>query len=431
MAIRMRFDRLSDNREPAERNKPYNSCRNNSYQQETETKGRAVPDFSNMDEQLRALDAEHRYRRRRIVESAQGRELALDGRRLINFCSNDYLGLANDPRVRAAFLAAVEQWGTGAGASHLVCGHTRAHHELEEVLAEFTGRARCLLFSSGYAANLGAVAGLVGKGDQVFQDRLNHASLLDGALLSGARFRRFRHRDSAGLNVKLDAAATSEGRKLVISDGTFSMDGTTANVAELAASAEAHGAWLMVDEAHSLGVLGRDGRGLVAGDADLNNRVQVLVGTLGKAFGTHGGFVAGSDELVETLIQSARTYIYTTALPAAVAAATTASLAIAREEEWRRERLRELVRTFRAGAEQIGLPLAESATPIQPVILGTEQSALRISAALEEHGLLVGAIRPPTVPQGTSRLRVTLTAAHTDADMRRLLDALETCHGLG
>jgi 8-amino-7-oxononanoate synthase len=381
-----------------------------------------------MDEQLRELDATHRYRRRRIVESAQGRELRLDGRQLINFCSNDYLGLANDPRVREAFRAGVEQWGGGTGASHLVCGHTRAHHELEEALAEFTGRARCLLFSSGYAANLGAVAGLLGKGDQMFQDRLNHASLLDGALLSGARFRRYRHRDTEDLHQKLDTAAARPGRKLIISDGTFSMDGTTAHIAQLAACAEAQDAWLMIDEAHSLGVLGREGRGIVAGDAALNDRVQILVGTLGKALGTHGGFVAGSEALIESLIQSARTYIYTTALPAAVATATMTSLAISQAEEWRRERLRELVGGFRAGAEQMGLPLLESATPIQPVVLGAEESALELSAALEEQGLLVGAIRPPTVPRGTSRLRITLTAEHTDSDLDRLLDALESCY---
>ncbi len=384
-----------------------------------------MTNFSDIEEHLQQRETEGLYRRRRIIASAQGRELKVDGRKLLNFCSNDYLGLASDERIRKAFQKGAEQWGVGSGASHLICGHTTAHHELEEALADFTGRPRCLLFSSGYAANMGAINGLMGQGDHVFEDRLNHASLLDGGLISGARFKRYRHRDTTDLGTKLNDCADSTGRKLIISDGTFSMDGTVCNLPALASAAKPHAAWLLIDEAHSLGVTGKQGRGLVDPEKYGTDDVQIVVGTLGKAFGTQGGFVAGSDALIETLIQQARTYIYSTALPAAVAVATLASLRIAMDEEWRRERLRELIKKFRAGAAQIGLELPDSQTPIQPVLLGDEKSALAMSAALEESGLLISAIRPPTVPKGTSRLRITLMATHTDEDLDRLLTALE------
>lgn len=384
--------------------------------------------FNTIRAELDQRAAQHRYRRRRLVESPQGRELVVDGRRLLNFCSNDYLGLANDARVRAAFADGVRDWGAGSGASHLVCGHTRAHHDLEAALAEFCGRARSLLFATGYAANLGSIDALLDRGDRVFEDRLNHASLLDGARLSGARLQRYRHRDPADLERRLQAAGSADRRALVVTDGTFSMDGTTADIAATAAVTRKHGAWLMVDEAHSLGVLGSEGRGLVAADPTVNGHVQALVGTLGKAFGTQGGFVAGSPELIELLIQSARTYIYSTALPPAVAAATLASLSIARSEAWRREHLAALTTRFREGAQARGMALVDSATPIQPLLLGDEQAALRMSAQLEAAGLLIAAIRPPTVPAGTSRLRITLTAAHSEADIDTLLAALDAAH---
>jgi 8-amino-7-oxononanoate synthase len=384
-----------------------------------------LTDFSNIDKQLRLREADGLYRRRRLVGSAQGRELEVDGRLLLNFSSNDYLGLASDARVRAAFTQGIAQWGVGSGASHLVCGHTQAHGELEKALADFTGRPRCLLFSSGYAANVGTINALAGHGDCVFQDRLNHASLLDGGLLSGAAFKRYAHRDTQELDARLAKSDGAPRRKLVVSDGTFSMDGTICDIAATSAVARKYGAWLMIDDAHSLGVLGAGGTGLVPAANFSTDDVAVLVGTLGKAFGTQGGFVAGSEALIETLIQHARTYIYSTALPAAVAVATLTSLKIAVTEEWRRERNRELVAQFRAGATQLGLQLIDSHTPIQPILLGDEQSALRMSAALEERGLLVTAIRPPTVPKGTSRLRVTLTAAHTPDDVAKLLVALD------
>jgi len=371
---------------------------------------------------LDEIESRGLYRRRRIVDGPQGAEVTVDGRRLVNFCSNDYLGLANHPEVVDAFRLGAERYGAGAGAAHLVCGHVRAHHALEEDLAEFTGRERALLFSTGYMANLGVISALAGRGDEVFEDRLNHASLLDAALLSGARFKRYRHSDPAALKRELDASAGK--RRLIASDGVFSMDGDLAPIPDLAALARQHDALLMIDDAHGLGVTGDGGRGSLARFGLAQDDVPVLVGTLGKAFGTFGAFVAGSADLIEFLIQRGRTYIYTTALPAAVAEATRASLRLVREESWRRERVSALVHRFRTGAAQIGLHLMESDTPIQPVVVGDNQGAVRASEALLAAGFMVAAIRPPTVPAGTARLRFTLTAGHTEAQVDRLLEAL-------
>ena len=381
--------------------------------------------FDNIEAQLSARQQDGLYRQRLIVASPQGRELTIAGQQLVNFCSNDYLGLANDARVRNAFQDGVTQWGTGSGASHLITGHTDAHHELEQRLAEFTGRERCLLFASGYAANLGTTNALLSAGDYIFEDRLNHASLLDGGRLSGARFSRFKHRDLADLDAKLARCQTAAQRKLIVSDGTFSMDGTVCDVPGLVARGQTHAAWIMIDEAHSLGVTGRAGRGLVDADLFSTADVPILVGTLGKAFGVQGGFVSGSHALIETLIQHARTYIYSTALPAAAAVALITSLEIVKTEEWRRERLRQLVQQFREGAQQAGIRLTESTTPIQPIIIGDERQATNISSALAHSGVLVSAIRPPTVPKGTARLRITFTADHTDQDVEKLLATLK------
>lgn len=366
-------------------------------------------------------------RRRLCLDSPQGAEVVLGGRRLVNFCSNDYLGLAAHPEVTAALARGAERWGAGSGAAHLVCGHLAPHRRLEEALAEFTGRPRALLFSTGYMANLGVVAALAGRGDTVLEDRLDHASLIDGARLSGARLLRYRHADAADLESLLDAAA---GRALVATDGVFSMDGDLAPLPELAAACRRHGAWLMVDDAHGLGVTGATGRGSLEHFGLDTDAVPVLVGTLGKALGTFGAFVAGATELVEHLVQHARSYIYTTALPPAVAEATLAALAVVRREPGRREHLHALVARFRAGAAELDLPAAPSATPIQPILLGDSDAALAAAAALREQGFLVQAIRPPTVPEGTARLRVTLTAAHSEAQVDALLAALAgTCSG--
>nr|WP_298114104.1 8-amino-7-oxononanoate synthase [uncultured Pseudomonas sp.] len=367
------------------------------------------------------------YRQRPLLESPQGPLVKVDGRELLAFCSNDYLGLANHPQVIEAWRAGAEKWGVGGGASHLVIGHSTPHHELEEALAEFTGRPRALLFSTGYMANLGAVTALVGQGDTVLEDRLNHASLLDAGLLSGARFSRYLHNDAASLANRL---AKADGDTLVVSDGVFSMDGDLADLPALCAEARKAGAWVMVDDAHGFGPLGATGGGIVEHFGLGVDNVQVLVGTLGKAFGTAGAFVAGSEELIETLVQFARPYIYTTSQPPALACATLKSLELLRSEHWRREHLDDLIKRFRAGAQAIGLQLMDSATPIQPILVGDSARALQLSQLLRERGLLVTAIRPPTVPAGSARLRVTLSAAHSLAQLELLLEALAECWAL-
>jgi 8-amino-7-oxononanoate synthase len=365
------------------------------------------------------------YRRRRLLDSAQGTQIHVDSRDLLNFCSNDYLGLAADPRLTAAFQSAAARFGVGSGASHLVCGHSSEHHALEEELAEFTGRERVLLFSTGYMANTGIIQALLRKGDAVFEDDLNHASLIDGGRLARADYVRYHHADVADLAVKLQQS-TAE-RKLVVTDGVFSMDGDLAPLPELSRIARGNDAWLMVDDAHGIGVLGENGGGIAEEFGLDTEALPVLVGTLGKAFGTFGAFVAGSETLVDYLINSARSYIFTTALPPAVAAATRASLRIVRDEGDRRARLREHIAHFRREVALLGLDLMPSATPVQPVLLGDNERALAWSAALQERGLLVGAIRPPTVPVGTARLRITFTATHTRNDIDRLLEALAHC----
>ncbi len=382
--------------------------------------GSFMKDFSAI---LQARKKSRLYRTRQILDGPQGVSVRLEGREYLSFCSNDYLGLANHPDVVAAFHQGLDRFGAGSGAAHLITGHSRAHHELEEALADFVQRPRALLFSTGYMANLGVLAALVGRGNRIFEDRGNHASLLDGARLSGARLVRYRHADVADLARCLGSDSSAD--KVVATDGVFSMDGDLAPLPALAETAAAHTAWLLVDDAHGLGVVGPQGRGSLAA-CDLGmEQVPILVGTLGKAFGTFGAFVAGSDELIETLIQEARTWIYTTAPPPAIAVATLAALRLVESEDWRRAHLRLLVRRFRAGAARLGLELCDSATPIQPVIAGTPEDALRWSAALREAGILITAIRPPTVPEGTSRLRITFSATHSEVQVDRLLDALE------
>lgn len=365
------------------------------------------------------------YRERIVVESPQGVEVEHQGERFVNFCSNDYLGLANHPEVVAALKQGADLYGAGSGASHLVIGHQAPHHQLEEALAAFCGRERALLFSTGYMANVGVINALLGRQDHVLEDRLNHASLLDGGLLSQARFQRYAHNDVAALEKKLQAI--NQGKCLVVTDGVFSMDGDKAPLKSLADACLAHQAWLMVDDAHGFGVIGEQGAGLVS-EADLSSReVPVLVGTLGKAFGTAGAFVAGDDELIEACIQWGRTYIYTTGMPPAIAYATLTSLRLVQEEQWRRSRLQYLIEQFRREAKALGLQLMDSHTPIQPVVLGKPEVALAYQQSLKEKGLLISAIRPPTVPAGTSRLRITFSAEHSDAHLDQLMSALKQC----
>lgn len=374
---------------------------------------------------LAQRQAQNLYRTRRVMDSPQGAEIVVDGKRLLCFCSNDYLGLANHPLVIEAMQKGAAEYGAGSGAAHLVCGHQTPHHALEEELAAFVKRPRALLFSTGYMANLGVIGALAQAGDVVHQDRHNHASLLDAAVLSRARLKRYAHNDMAALEQRLAADAGNNRTTLIASDGVFSMDGDLAPVAELSDLARRYSSWLIIDDAHGLGVLGAQGGGILehfnlSGQHD----VHALVGTLGKAFGSFGAFVAGSEELIETLIQQARSYIYTTALPPAVACATRASLQLVQSEGWRREHLHKLIAHFHAGANHCNLPLLPSITPIQPLLIGDSKTTLDWSEALLARGILVTAIRAPSVARGGARLRITLSAAHSEAQVDRLLEAL-------
>lgn len=365
--------------------------------------------------------AEARYRQRTVLEGPQQPAVMVAGKPMLAFCSNDYLGLAADAEVKQALQEGADRFGVGGGASHLVLGHSYAHEALEAALAEFTGRPRALLFSCGFMANQGTITGLLGKSDAVYEDRLNHASLLDGGLASGARFKRYRHNDAEHLE-KLLSRETR--RSLVVTDGVFSMDGDCADLKALSRVSRERGAWLMVDDAHGFGCLGENGGGCAEAQRLSLDEVPVLVGTLGKAFGTAGAFVSGAEELIETLIQFARSYIYTTSLPPAIAWATLTSLQKVQQEKWRREHLAALINRFREGAAQLGFELGESQTPIQPVMIGDSARALAFSQRLVAEGIYVAAIRPPTVPEGTARLRITLTATHSEAQVDQLLAAM-------
>jgi 8-amino-7-oxononanoate synthase len=385
--------------------------------------------MTSMDAILQAkLDQRHQqflYRHRTHVASGCDAVLQVDGKSLVNFCSNDYLGLAGHPDIAAALKAGVDQYGTGSGASHLISGHSTAHQHLEEQLAAFTGRPRALLFSTGYMANLGVINALVNRHDLVLEDQLNHASLLDGGHLSRADYKRYKHNNMQQLDYLLEQSTAS--RKLIVTDGVFSMDGDLAPLPEMSTVSAQHSGWLMVDDAHGVGVLGATGAGIVEQQGLTVEQVPILMGTLGKSFGTFGAFVAGSEALIETLIQFARTYIYTTALPPAIAAASSASLQLVRREHWRREHLQQLIQRFRDGAQQLGLQLMDSQTPIQPLLINNDQLVMEVNQQLRSRGFMVGAIRPPTVPAGSGRLRITLSASHSNQQIDQLLDALQVC----
>lgn len=372
---------------------------------------------------LADLELQNLKRRRRIAPAG-----------LINFCGNDYLGLAQHPDLKRAFVEAANAYGVGSGASHLVTGHGPEHEALEEALAAFTGREKALVFSTGYMANIGVIAALADQTAVLVSDKLNHASLIDGVRLCGAKAHRYRHADAMHAGECLAKAGPALETRLLITDGVFSMDGDLAPLPELARVARSADAWLVVDDAHGLGVLGASGRGVCEHFAQSADEVPVLIGTFGKAFGTFGAFVAGDADLIDFLVQKARTYIYTTALPPAVAAATRAALEVSQREPWRREQALALAQRFRRGLEELSPQVPPgthtspgSNTPIQPVIVGSAQRALAVSQALEKNGFLVAAIRPPTVPAGSARLRVTLCATHTEAQVDALLAALSEC----
>jgi len=371
---------------------------------------------------------QHRYRSRRIIKSPQQTEILIDDKNVISFCSNDYLGLANHPQIKQATIDAIKKFGVGSGSAHLVNGHTVAHHRLEEELAEFTGYPRAILFSTGYMANLGLCQALIDKNDYVFEDRLNHASLIDGGLISGARFQRYLHNDVSSLQKKISKADNTPSErlaeKLVLSDGVFSMDGDIANLPALAALCKKTNSWLMVDDAHGFGTLGQTGKGCLQHFSLSSTEVPIYMATLGKAMGTAGAFIAGSDELIETLIQKARSYIYTTAMPAAIAEATRCSLHIIQNEPEHLQSLNNNIAYFRNCCSQTDLAIENSQTAIQPLLIGDDEKAVLISQQLFDSGFLVTAIRPPTVAEGTSRLRITLSAKHKKEHINQLIETL-------
>jgi 8-amino-7-oxononanoate synthase len=377
--------------------------------------------FLKFQRELDERAAQGLLRRRRVLESPQGVRITVDGKPYLSFCSNDYLGLANHPQLIAALQTGAQQHGVGSGASHLVSGHFAAHQQLENELAAFVHKPAALLFSTGYLANLGAVQALVGRGDTVFADKLNHASLNDAMLLSRAEVKRYRHNDVAHLEQLLEQ--TESGRKLVITDAVFSMDGDIALLPELLALCERFDAWLLVDDAHGFGVLGNEGRGSLA-HFNLDSPRIIYMATLGKAAGVSGAFVAAEEVVVETLLQNARSYIYTTASPPALSSALLASLEVLCEEEWRRDQLCELIAQLRAGLGNLPWTLMLSSTPIQPLLVGSNEDAVALSEGLRARGILVPAIRPPTVPQGTARLRISLSSAHCKQDVMQLIKAL-------
>lgn len=383
-------------------------------------------DFSTLERRLAArLDerrAQNRYRQRRLLQSPQSAEVDVDGRHVVAFCSNDYLGLANHPDVIGAFQEAAGRYGVGSGASHLICGHSDEHHRLEEELAAFTGRDRAVLISTGYMANLGVINALTDADSAIFLDRLNHASLLDGGFISRGQLCKFPHNDVARLEQQLQRCPAAN--KLIAVDGIYSMDGDMAPLPDLAALARDYDAALMVDDAHGFGWLGETGAGVTEHFGLSQEEVPILMGTLGKSLGSFGAFVAGSADLIEFLIQFCRPYVYTTALPPAVAAATRAALRVIRQEPQRRRRLRERIEQFQSGARRRGIPVCTSTTPIQPVLVGDESRVMAVAETLAKQGFWVGAIRPPTVPEGSSRLRISLNADHWPEQVEALLDAL-------
>ncbi|MES1999759.1 MAG: 8-amino-7-oxononanoate synthase [Pseudomonadota bacterium] len=370
---------------------------------------------------LAQLEAQGLKRQRRLLESPQGTHIQVDGRPLVSFCSNDYLGLASHPALCDAASAAAQTMGVGAGASHLITGHHAAHHAFETRFAEFVGLPAALLFSTGYMANIGVVTALLGRDGAVFGDRLNHASLNDAALLSRAKFFRYPHNDLATLDTQL--AASTARQKLVLVDAVFSMDGDIAPLPALLALCERHDAWLLVDDAHGFGVLGHNGRGALSHFGLVSPRI-VYMATLGKAAGVAGAVVAGASEVIDWLVQSARTYIYTTATPPLLSATLLASMDLIESGDARRALLQQLIQQLRDGLAGSAWQLMASDTPIQPVLIGGNIDALAASQALLACGMLVPAIRPPTVPVNAARLRITLSAAHTQAEVAQLVAAL-------
>lgn len=377
--------------------------------------------------ELKELREKGLFRSLRTVSSSQGRILLISGKEVLNFCSNDYLGLAADPRLSEAALTALHQYGTGSGASRLVCGNSAEHEALERDIAQLKKTEAALVFNSGYGANTGIIPALVGRKDVVFSDKLNHASIVDGIVLSRAEFKRYSHCDMDALAGLLERTKTV-GRKLIVTDTVFSMDGDVAPLKEIFVLARRYGAWLMVDEAHAFGVFGARGAGLVEA-VGLEGQVDIQMGTLSKAVGVAGAYVAGSSVLRDHLINHARSFIYTTAQPPALVAAAREALRIIRDEPERRQRLLKSADYLRGEIRGLGFDTLNSQSPIIPIMLKDAEKAVAWSNEFLERGIFVSAIRPPTVPEHTSRLRVTVTAAHTEDDLTRFLDVLRCVKG--
>ena len=367
----------------------------------------------------------HLWRSRELLDSAQSLEVERHGKRYLNFCSNDYLGLANHPKLAEAAQQAARHWGTGTGASHLVCGHQQPHHQLEQELADFVGAEKAILFSTGYMANLAVPQSLLRRGDLLLQDKLNHASLIDAARLCRADFKRYRHNDIEHARQLISSNDFSDKtkRRLITTDSVFSMDGDIAPIDKLDQLAKESESVLLIDDAHGFGVLGQ-GKGSYAHFGLKPEQHRLMLGTLGKALGSFGAFVAGDAIYIDQIIQLGRTYTYTTALPASVAEATRCALAEVKADSSLRDQLFESIDYLRSGIHEIGLDLMPSDTPIQPILIGDEAIALEASRVLEEQGIWVSAIRPPTVPKGSARLRITLSANHSKAHLDSLLNAL-------
>lgn len=377
--------------------------------------------YSDTTRRLHSRKSNGLYRHRLTLEGSQGAHVSIAGQNYLSFCSNDYLGLANHPELIEAVCEGAHQYGVGAGASHLIIGHHTSHHKLEKMLANFTGFPRALLFSSGYMANAGVVTALVGHGDEIYSDKLNHASLNDAAMLSHAKWVRYPHLDLAILEQRLSVSQAN--CKLVITDAVFSMDGDIAPVTELLALCEKYNAWLLLDDAHGFGVLGNQGRGIVSHFNFSSPRI-IYMATLGKAAGVSGAFVAGQEVVIETLIQYARSYIYTTAMPPLLSYTLLKSLMLIKREGWRRRKLIQLTKHLKKELQLLRWNLLPSDTPIQPVIIGENSEVMQIRNALQERGILIPAIRPPTVPKNSARLRISLSASHSTKDIERLAVAL-------
>lgn len=374
---------------------------------------------------LAERQAKGQFRQRRVTEQGDARLLQVDGRRYLNFSANDYLGLSHHPQVIAAWQQGAERYGVGAGGSGHVTGYGAPHHEFEHQLADWLGYPRALLFISGFAANQAVISAMLAKNDRIFADKLAHASLLEAAALSPATLRRFAHNQPESLE-KLLAGKREEGEKLVVTEGVFSMDGDSAPLAKLHQLTRQYHGWLMVDDAHGIGTVGEEGRGSCW---QQQVRPELLVVTFGKAFGLSGAAVLCSEEVADYLLQFARHLIYSTAMPPAQACALQAALICVRQGDELRQHLHQNIQQFRQGVAECGLETLASTTAIQPLIAGDEVRALGLAEKLREQGCWVTAIRPPTVPPGTARLRITLSAAHQPADIQRLLEVLHDANG--